>query len=86
MLLYKKVHEKAGKKVKKSNGQIGESEGTREKGSRDSRIFRHAEFAAAVELVVEVVFVQQLVAAVLQPSFAPVLCPKACAFHGFLCG
>jgi len=31
MLLYKKVHEKAGKKVKKSNGQIGESEGDERK-------------------------------------------------------
>ena len=35
-------------------------------------------------LVVEVVFVEELVAAVLKTSFAPVLCPEGSAFYGLL--
>ena len=64
--------------------KLARARGTREKGSRDSRIFRHAEFAAAVELVVELVFAEELVAAVLESPLAPVLCPERGAFHCLL--
>ena len=39
-------------------------------------VWAHAELAAAILLVVEVVFVEELVAAILEPTFAPVLGPK----------
>ena len=45
-----------------------------------------AEFAAAVLLVVEVVFAEELVAAVLESSFPPVLCPEGGAWDGLLGG
>lgn len=44
----------------------------------------HAEFAAAVLLVVELVFAEELVAAVLEAAFAPVLGPEGGAFDSLL--
>ena len=44
----------------------------------------YAEFAATVGLVVEVVFVEELIATLLESAFAPVLCPEEGAFYGLL--
>ena len=44
-------------------------------------ICSHRIFTAAILLVVELIFLQQLVAAILQSALAPVLVPERCASH-----
>ena len=46
-----------------------------------SGFLAHRELAAAVLLIIELVFLQQLVAAILQAALAPVLVPERCASH-----
>ena len=44
-------------------------------------LFTHGKFATTVLLVVELVFLEQLIAAFVQTTLAPVLCPKGDTFN-----
>lgn len=45
----------------------------------------HAELAAAILLIIEIVFLQQSVASLVKTALAPVLSPENSGWHGSLC-